>query len=296
MPKNIPKDDIIYNRTIYRYGGSADKPTIRNYTTDKGWAGGKSGMPKDEVESLWKFMVENQDTSRVIEKRGCDLVIVPANKNAVATVAPPESSPVNISNPHSVRFSEKLDQAAHLINHRYEILKKPANAQGRAVVEIGIIMLAVKDNLPHGELAKWRDENTRLSERWDIYCRKAAQKFIAEHGQGTAAALIEGSGSNKRQVEQAEQLLMQFTGGKGPSALLHNLGIKKAEKAPPAELPPGESGEHYNAVKTWNHIGGLLNDHGLTKESWAYLNPEEMTPLYDMIHELDKRLKAVLKK
>jgi len=247
-------------------------------------AGTYSGEP-GHLETLLKYTLSPTVKNEILKKLGKPTVWA---ETAVAVAKP--------SNPHSVRFSEKLDQAAHLINHRYEILTKPAKAQSRAVIEIGIIMLAVKDNLPHGELSKWRDENTSLSERWDLYCRKAAQKFIDTHGQGTALALIEGSGSNQRQVEQAEQLLMQFTGGKGPAALLHDLGIKKTEKAPPEELPEGESGEHYNAVQTWNHIGSLLNDHGLTKESWANLNPEETASLYALIHELDKRLKAVLKK
>lgn len=221
-------------------------------------------------------------------------------KNMKLTAGPKKKTTaivkVEESKVHPVNISTQFEQAAFLINHRYEILTKPAKAQSRAVIEIGIIMLAVKDKLPHGDLETWRDDNTNLSKTWDHYCRKAAQKFIDTHGQGTALALIEGSGSNQRQVEQAEQLLMQFTGGKGPAALLHDLGIKKTEKAHPAELPEGESGEHYNAVQTWNHIGGLLNDHGLTKESWAHLNPEETASLYDLVHELDKRLKAVLKK
>lgn len=241
-------------------------------------AGTYSGEP-GHLETLLKYTTDPKVRFEINK-----LLVKP---NAVAKVEESKVHPVNIST--------QFEQAAFLINHRYEILTKPAKAQSRAVIEIGIIMLAVKDKLPHGDLEKWRDENTNLSKTWDHYCRKAAQKFIDTHGQGTALALIEGSGSNQRQVEQAEQLLMQFTGGKGPAALLHDLGIKKTEKAPPAELPEGESGEHYNAVQTWNHIGGLLNDHGLTQESWANLNHAERQSLYDIVHELDRRLKASLK-
>ena len=298
-PKNLPticNENIVVEGQILNFHISQSHALIRYRTESGGWANeGKWGL--DELHNAidaWRGRYNRRDKDAKIVKRGAALVIESSESKVHSGELLKQESGSRLGSAHSVRISSNLEKAAGLINHRYDILTNPSKAQGRAVIEIGIIMLAVKESVPHGELNKWREENTNVSKTWDHYCRKAAEKFIAQHGQGTASALIEGSDSNERQVEQAEQLLLQFTGGKGPSALLHNLGIKKHSAQKHDPLPEGETVEHVNAASTWREIGNRLAVVGLKDESWAHLTQLERTNLYDVIHELDKRLKKSL--
>jgi hypothetical protein len=229
---------------------------------------------KHQLESLVKYA----DSPTVIE--------------TIETMLSHGELPLENPNRHPVAFCQQLDQAAFLVNKSYEILTKPAKAQSRAVIEIGVIMLAVKENLPHGELKKWREENTKLSESWDNYCRRAAQKFIEQHGKGTAAALIEGTDCNQRQVEQAQQLLMDFTGGKGPSALLHDLGIKKRPTPEKADPLPPEERERQLAEADWTEIINTITRHD---EDWMLLTDDQIAaidqllwPIASSIHKAAK--------
>lgn len=201
--------------------------------------------------------------------------------------------PVEKANVHPVNFSESLNQAAYLVNHRYEILTKPARAASRAVIEIGIIMLAVKDQLPRGSLEKWRDGNTKLSKTWDHYCRKAAQQFIDEHGMRVAGLLCDPSqAEDERDVAVAEQLLMDFTGGKGPSALLHDLGIKKRPAPEKGEPLTPEERDARLAEVSWTEIINTIDRHA---DDWMNLTDAQIAaidqilwPIASSIHKATK--------
>jgi hypothetical protein len=198
-----------------------------------------------------------------------------------------------LDNPCELKIVRQLVQAAHLINRNYEILTKPARAASRAVIEIGIIMIAVKDQLPHGELSKWRDANTNLSKSWDEYCRRAAQKFIDQHGQQVAALLCDPSqAENEDDVKKAEQLLMDFTGGKGPSALLHDLDIKKRPVPEKGEPMSPEELETKLAESDWTEIVNTIARHD---QDWMLLTDAQIAaidqivwPIFSAIHKAAK--------
>jgi len=197
--------------------------------------------------------------------------------------------------PPPVAVSLDLQSIAAHMDYRIEILTNPSRASSRALVELGFLILITKRELQHGELTKWIEANTRVNKTWGAYSRRAAEQFIERNGEAPLLMLCNPSAeseSGERVI--AEQLLMEFTGGVGPSALLHNLGIKKRPAAEKTELPKGETREHLCAASTWSELGESLSRNGLSDETWAYLTKVERTNLYDLIHELDTRLKASL--
>lgn len=212
-------------------------------------------------------------------------------KTALATVEP-KSAP-------AVPISLNLQSIAAHMDYRYAIIKNPSRAASRAVIEIGFLILLVKKELPHGELGKWIADNTKVGDTWAKLCRRAAEKFCEAHGEQALLTLCNPSADNAPEaVEQAEQLMMDFTKGVGPTALLHNLGIKKREGGGADDnpgLPEGETAEHADALHTWTELNKDLINWGLKKENWARLHKSERQTLYDTVHELDTRLRKSLK-
>jgi len=151
-----------------------------------------------------------------------------------------------------VRFSLDFESLTAHMNYRYEILTNPSRSQSRALVELGFMVLLAKRELDHGELTSWIKENTNVSERWAQFSKKSAEQFIEQHGERPLLMLCNPDAStDSTDRVLAEQQMMDFTGGKGPSALLHELGIKKQSKSTPKAKPlrEGETQAHHDACE-----------------------------------------------
>jgi hypothetical protein len=152
-----------------------------------------------------------------------------------------------------VSFSLNLQSLAAHMNYRYEILTNPSRAQSRALIELGFMVLLAKRELDHGELTSWIKANTNVSEQWTRYARRSAEQYIDANGENSLLLLCNPSAdTDKTDRVLAEQQMMDFTEGRGPSALLDALGIKKR---PPNNsgynepLAPGETQAHRDACE-----------------------------------------------
>jgi hypothetical protein len=175
------------------------------------------------------------------------------------------------------------------------------------MLEVGLMLEAVKEQLPHGQLQKWIAENLTISYRHAKRFRELATEFIKANSLKNDECLLLCDPANSQEAlgEKLRQMAFDFLGDKTQAELFEQYKIKYQEPKkltyhPPKgggdELPDGETKEHFIAKSTWDEIGGMLNTHGLSTESWANLNDAERQSLYDIVHELDRRLKASLKK
>jgi hypothetical protein len=192
-----------------------------------------------------------------------------------------------------VSFSLNFESLAAHANYRYEILTKPSRAQSRALVELGFIILIAKRELPHGELTRWINQNTRVTEQWARYARRSAEQFIDEHGEQSLLLLCNPTAeADQTERVMAEQQMMDFTGGKGPSALLHDLGIKKRPTPDKAEPLPPEERERQLAEADWTELINRIAEHD---QDWMLLTDDQIAaidqivwPIASAIHKSTK--------
>ncbi len=218
-----------------------------------------------------------------INQRISDLAKI-KKSTSVAVVEPQNGTVVPISlNLQSI--------AAHM-DYRYAIIKDPSKAAGRAVVEIGFLILLVKKELPHGELEKWIEFNTNVALTWAKLCRRAAEKFCTTHGEEALLMLCNPSADNPpEEVKKAEQLMLEFTGGKGPTALLHNLGIKKrpSEADEEKKTMTREELQELTALQAWE---GIINEIAKHNQDWALLADELIEKIDEAIWDTAKMIHA----
>jgi hypothetical protein len=292
MPKAVTKAPIA--EELVNRAEAHERGRERFLASEKTAANTKKQVP-DWIEDFWKLseveqiseiddcVFDNESLLELLEHSQYATVQtaihselnargVEIPKRAVAVVEKSKSEPPETQNATAVAISLNFQSIAAHMDYRYTIIKNPSRAASRAVVEIGFLIMLVKRELPHGSLNKWLQENTKINDSWAAYCRRAAEKFCETHGEQALLTLCNPSADNPPEaVEQAEQLMMDFTKGVGPTALLHNLGIKKrpaAEKSEPVD--PAKLSEII-AVAKWESILNSFADAGRT---WAEL-PEE---------------------
>jgi hypothetical protein len=279
-----PKDDIVLDGAIHRWHGDAKKPCIKKRTENGGWELACHGTA-EQMEIVWGRMYADRDQESEIVKQGCDLVI--RQKSSAGALV--ESNPQP-----PVAVSLNLQSIAAHMDYRYTIIKNPSRAASRAVIELGFLVLLVKRELKHGELKKWITENTKVTETWANFCRRAAEKFCDMHGEQALLTLCNPSADNPPEaVEQAEQLMMDFTKGVGPTALLHNLGIKKRESGGGSDEPPSDEPRELILARTaWQEIVNAIASH---QQDWLLLTDHEIEMINDTLWPVAKQINASTK-
>jgi hypothetical protein len=245
-----------------------------------------SGEP-GHLETLLRYTDDEDVRDAIRTKLGRENVAATPSSRSVAVVEPD-------SNPHQVGFSLDLQSLAAHVNYRYEMIKNPSRAASRAVVEIGFLVMIAKRELPHGSLNKWLMDNTKINDSWAQYCRRAAEKFCKAHGEQALLTLCNPSADNAPEaVKEAEQLMMDFTGGVGPTALLHNLGIKKRAGSESSEktVSPQEA-RIFSLRNSWTEIVNAIVNHN---DDWAELSADEIAAIHSVIWPMAKKMNQVVK-
>lgn len=218
------------------------------------------------------------------------------NKNAVAVVEKGK-----------VATMANLQTVATHINEKYERFQTVEKEATMLMLEIGLSFEYAKSQLPHGQLIPWIKNNLTISQRHAYRFRELAQVFIKANSikEDEMFLLCDPANSQEALGDKLRQMAFDFLGDKTQAELFEQYKIKYQEpkkltyhppKGGDGELPEGETREHFVSKATWDEIAGMLNTHGLGTESWANLNDAERQSLYDIVHELDRRLKASLKK
>ena len=298
--KDIFSEQITVDGELYDYHVSPDCIVIREATgkagEKRGWKHFKKFPKKDAAaaQDAWKKLYERRyvTASKLVvqvedhEKNRRNFLASERENSSVAVVEP--------QNETAVSFLLNLKSLAAHMDYRYTIIKNPSRAASRAVVEIGFLVLLAKRELPNGELTKWMAENTRVSEQWARLCRRAAEKFCETHGEQALLTLCNPSEDNPPEaVQHAEQLMMEFTGGVGPTALLHNLGIKKRDSGGGSDAPPSdEPRELILARAGWREIVNAVASH---QQDWLLLTDHEIEMINDTLWPVAKQINQSVK-
>jgi hypothetical protein len=214
-------------------------------------------------------------------------------KRAVAVVEKVKCPTLGHLLPIATQINEKTE--------RFQVVEKEATI---LMLEIGLAMEFVKQQLPHGQFEKWRNENLTISRSHAHRFRQLAQVFIKANSLNHDECLLLCDPANSKEAlgEKLRQMAFDFLGDKTQAELFEQYKIKYQEPKkltyhPPkgAELPEGETREHLVALHTWTELGESINRNGLAEETWAYLNKDERQGLYDLVNELATRLRKSLK-
>lgn len=196
-------------------------------------------------------------------------------------------------NATTVAFSLNFESLAAHANYRYEILTNPSRSQSRALIELGFIILIAKRELQHGQLTSWIEDNTNVSKQWAAFARRSAEQFIDQHGESSLLLLCNPSAeAEKTDRVLAEQQMMEFTGGKGPSALLHDLGIKRRSEPPPADPMTPEELDAKLAESSWTEIVNMTADH---EDDWMHLSDVQIKKINDILWPVAKAINKAAK-
>ena len=199
-----------------------------------------------------------------------------------------------------------LDRISIIINTAYNRYVATEKTATQMMLEIGLMLVFVKANLPHGQYTKWVEENLTISPRHALNFRKLGEIFICKNGLSLDQALVlaDPEANSKRPIVNTDlaEKIEAFADGRTTFELFEDYNIREKPprvyhppKGEAVALPEGETPEHYDAKNTWDELGESLNDWGLTQQNWAELHRPEREHLYDIVNELAKRLRASLK-
>lgn len=297
----ISHDDLVFDdQKICRYYGNSTPPAIKYLTDNGGWASVKDDLlfweneleTKEEVDECWQWLWENRSTDCSIEKRGCQLVVV-ADEGEIAYDEAVTPMPIEKSNTTSMSV---LD-AAGVLNDEFARFQTLEKQTVESALKLGVGLLQAKQELPHGQFGAFMRDHITFSERHGQRFMKLAKTFLHALPKNQQQHLL----SSHQWESELEAVADEFIGGRNQMELFADFGITsskqpaKTEKPEPLPLPPGETTEHLDAVNTWSDLVEGINTWGLKNETWAHLNRDERQGLYDLVHELDNRLKASLK-
>ena len=260
MSKTVPTDDLIYKGHIYRYYGDAKPPAIKYRSSKGGWinVSPESTKTKSGADDYWKWIFENRDQTKRIEKRGCELVIVDSESTSVAVVKKGKLDTMSNLQPFAAHINEKYVQ--------FETVEKEATM---LMLEIGVMLEAVKEQLPHGQLMKWVKDNVTISYRHATRFRELAQVFIKATNLNNDECLLLCDPENSKEAlgEKLRQMAFDFLGDKTQAELFEQYKIKYQEKAEPKPLnlpkqkplADGETQAHRDATELIYPLIAQLN-------------------------------------
>jgi len=307
--KDIFSEQITVDGELYDYHVSHDCIVIREAT---GKAGEKRGwkhfakFPKKDAavaQYEWKKMYERRyvTASELVgqaedhEKNRKKFLASERENSAVAVVEKGKTDTMSVLLTVAAQINEKVE--------RFQVVEKEATM---IMLEVGLGIEYVKEQLPHGQLQKWMSANLTISHRHARRFSELARVFIKANSLKNDECLLLCDPANSKEAlgEKLRQMAFDFLGDKTQAELFEQYKIKYQEPKkltyhPPKggeELPPGESREHLVAIHTWNELGESISRNGLDQESWAYLTTKERQGLYDIVNELATRLRKSLKK
>ena len=199
---------------------------------------------KSELESLYR----NEKRQKVREAIAGMLANEPDGKTAVAVVKKGKLDTMSNLQPFAAHINEKYV--------RFETVEKEATM---LMLEIGVMLEAVKEQLPHGQLMKWVKDNVAISYRHATRFRELAQVFIKATNlkNGECLLLCDPANSKEALGEKLRQMAFDFLGDKTQAELFEQYKIKYQEKSEPKPLnlpkpkplDPGETQAHRTATE-----------------------------------------------
>jgi hypothetical protein len=198
---------------------------------------------------------------------------------------------------------EHLQSIADQLNEkteRFNVVEKEATM---LMLEIGITIEWVKEQLPHGQLEKWVNANLTISKSHARRFRQLAQVFIRANTLKPDECFLLCDPANSKEAlgEKLRQMAFDFLGDKTQAELFEQYKIKYQEPKKLTYHPPKPvdnptnpiEGLKLSAHKDWIDVYNTLCSLG---DSWMHLVPNEKAALFDLLETLTKKIgKAVAK-
>jgi hypothetical protein len=234
----------------------------------------------------------NQESEPMAKKIGMQAIDEMVEKNAVAVVEKVKCPTLGHLLPIATQINEKTE--------RFQVVEKEATI---LMLEIGLAMEFVKQQLPHGQFEKWRNENLTISRSHAHRFRQLAQVFIKANSLNHDECLLLCDPANSKEAlgEKLRQMAFDFLGDKTQAELFEQYKIKYQEPKKLTYHPPKPvdnptnpiEGLKLSAHKDWIDVYNTLCSLG---DSWMHLVPNEKAALFDLLEPLTKKIgKAVAK-
>lgn len=199
----------------------------------------------DQLQTLKKYC---QLTS--VQKK-IDFVLAEIERRkstAVAVVGKSKCPTMGHLQPLAGQINEKFE--------RFQVVEKEATM---IMLEVGLAIEYVKEQLPHGQLEKWVKENLTISRSHAQRFRELARVFIKANSikEDEMFLLCDPANSKEALGEKLRQMAFDFLGDKTQAELFEQYKIKYQEKGSPKPLnlpkpkplDPGETQAHRTATE-----------------------------------------------
>ena len=152
-----------------------------------------------------------------------------------------------------------LQTIATQVNEKFERFQVVEKEATMLMLEIGLTIEYVKEQLPHGQLEKWVNSNLTISKSHARRFRELARVFISANSLKNDECFLLCDPANSKEAlgEKLRQMAFDFLGDKTQAELFEQYKIKYQEKAEPKPLnlpkpkplDPGETQAHRTATE-----------------------------------------------
>lgn len=234
--KSIFDEQITVDGELYDFHVSSNCIVIREATGNpgekRGWKHFKKFKLSEHLEAKaeWEAMYDRRYVT------------------AVAKVEKSKLDTMSNLQPIAAQINEKYA--------RFEVVEKEATM---LMLEIGLAVEFAKEQLPHGQLMKWTQDNLTITHRHANRFRQLAQVFIKANNlkEDEAFLLCDPENSKEALGDKLRQMAFDFLGDRTQAELFEQYKIKSSEAAnqkqrslpKPKPLDPGESQAHRDATE-----------------------------------------------
>lgn len=199
-----------------------------------------------------------------------------------------------------VTFDGEFSGRINDLYNKYLMVEKEATVM---MLEIGLALEYMKEQLPHGQLIKWIEENLTISRMHAHRFRQLARVFIQANSlkPDEAFLLCNPENSKKALGEKLRQMAFDFLGDRTQAELFEQYKITCKEKEkkqyhPPKEVTTALTAEERDtalARAAWTEIGEIIISH---QQDWMMLSDAELRTLNDLLWPVAKAINSAVKK
>jgi hypothetical protein len=237
-------------------------------------AGTYSGE-KGHLETLLKYTDDLSVVDEIRKKLGKP----PIGITSVAVVEKGKTDTMSVLLTVATQINEKVE--------RFQVVEKEATM---IMLEVGLALAYVKENLPHGQLQKWMTANLTISHRHARRFSELAQVFIRANSLKPDEAFLLCDPANSKEAlgDKLRQMAFDFLGDKTQAELFEQYKIKYQEKSEPKQLhlpkpkplANGETQAHRDATELIYPLIARLNRWVVSDERVVqHLNLKELEVL-----------------
>jgi len=183
------------------------------------------------------------------------------------------------------------------INTEYAAYLKIEQEAAMRAVKIGLLLIAQKKQLPHGDFMSWCEQNTSIKDRQINRFMRLADFFLhhAKLPQKDVLLLTDGDGGLEPSGK-IEQLLLDFVGDQSQADLFNKYGVTGGKREVNGKRRTMQAIDREEAQVIWGQerLAEIAN-HGVEKKTWRWLERAELETAFEVFRQTTEAMKAELK-